>query len=33
MHFIAKEEDAIEAILEEESSVDGADSRSSCKES
>jgi hypothetical protein len=33
MHFVAKEEDVIEAVLEEESSVDGVDSRSRCKES
>jgi hypothetical protein len=33
MHFVAKEEDAVETILEEESSVDGANSRSHCKES
>jgi hypothetical protein len=33
MHFVAKEEDVVEAVLEEESNVDGANSRSSCKES
>lgn len=31
--LVAKEEDAVEAVLEEESSVDGAYSRSGCKES
>jgi hypothetical protein len=33
MHFFAKEEDVIEAMLEEKSSVYGADSRSHYKES
>jgi hypothetical protein len=33
MHFVAKEEDVIEVVLEEESSVDGANSKSGCKES
>jgi hypothetical protein len=33
MHFVAKEEDVVEAILKEESSVDGANSRLGCKES
>jgi hypothetical protein len=33
MHFVAKEEDVVEAVLEEESNVDGVDSRSCYKES
>jgi hypothetical protein len=28
MHFVAKEEDVVEALLEKKSSVDGANSRS-----
>jgi hypothetical protein len=32
MHFVAKEEDVVKTILEEESSVDGVDSRSRHKE-
>jgi len=33
MHFVAKEKDVVEIVLEEESSVDGADYRSHYKES
>ncbi len=33
MDFVAKEENVVEAVLEEESSVDGKNSRSCCKES
>jgi hypothetical protein len=33
MHFVAKEEDVVEVVLEEKSSVDGANSRSHYKES
>jgi hypothetical protein len=32
MHFVAKEKDVIEAVLEEESSVDGGNYRWGCKE-
>jgi hypothetical protein len=32
MHFVANEEDVVEATLEEESSVDGLDSKLGCKE-
>jgi hypothetical protein len=33
MDFVAKEENVVEVVLEEESSVDGAYSSSRCKES
>jgi hypothetical protein len=33
MHFVANENDVVEVVLEEESSVDGAYSRSRYKES
>jgi len=32
MNFVAKEKDVVELVLEEESSVDGANFKSSCKE-